>query len=111
MHALARTRTPVLRLRYEDLTEAPKTALRRVAAFAGLPAASLDLSFLGSDGTGNWADLDVSHTASGNPMRFTTGQIAILRDDSWRDAMSPRDRTVVSALTFPWLARYGYLQG
>jgi len=47
-------------------------------------------------------------TASGNPMRFTTGKVAIRRDDRWRTAMPPSHRRTVTALTLPLLARYGY---
>jgi hypothetical protein len=110
MHLLARTGTPILRLRYEDLASAPEAALRKIITFAGLPAARLGLGFLRSDSTGNWADFGASHTASGNPMRFTTGEIPIREDDSWRDGMPGRSRALVAALTFPWLARYGYLK-
>jgi hypothetical protein len=65
-----------------------------------------------ADRPGDWrADLGVAHTASGNPMRFTTGPVPIRLDDKWRSAMLPSNRRTVTALTFPLLQRYGYLRG
>lgn len=110
LHLLARKGIPTLRVRYEDLTKAPEDTLRRIAAFAELPADS-ELSFLTREGSGHAARLSVAHTASGNPMRFATGRIEIRRDDSWQEKMPARARAVVSAATLPGLARYGYLHG
>ena len=110
LQLLARGGTPVLRVRYEDLVDTPEQTLRRVATFAGVPAGSLGLSFLHTEGDSNYADLTKSHTASGNPMRFTTGKVAIRGDDRWRAAMPDKDRRTVTALTLPLLSRYGYLR-
>jgi hypothetical protein len=46
---------------------------------------------------------------SGNPLRFTVGELKIEPDTEWRDRMRPRDRRLATALTLPLLARYGYL--
>ena len=108
MQLLARTGTPTLRVRYEDLVTSPADTLARIAAFAGLPAGGRELSFLGTGGGGSWADLRAAHTASGNPMRFRTGRIAIRGDERWRAAMPSAQRRTVTALTFPLLAAYGY---
>jgi hypothetical protein len=43
-------------------------------------------------------------------MRFRTGQITIRQDERWRDAMPAGQQRAVTALTFPLLARYGYLR-
>jgi hypothetical protein len=110
LHALERRGTPTLRVRYEDVTADPAAMLRKIAAFAGLPADG-ELPFLSRDGRTYAAELGVTHTASGNPMRFSAGRIVIRRDDTWRDVMPRRDRRLVSALTLPSLARYGYLRG
>jgi sulfotransferase family protein len=103
---LAARGTPVLRIRYEDLVAAPAATLTRVAAFAGLAAGPRELSFL--DPGGEWAQLHAAHTASGNPMRFRTGRIDIRRDEKWRFDMPAGHRRLVTALTLPLLARYGY---
>jgi sulfotransferase family protein len=106
---LARRGTPVLRIRYEDLVQATEQTLRRAATFAGLPEGELSLSFLHSEGDEPYADLTRAHTASGNPMRFTTGRLPIRGDNRWRSAMPDTQRRVVTALTFPLLRSYGYL--
>jgi hypothetical protein len=105
---LARRGTPVLRVRYEDLVAATEQTLRRAATFAGLPAGELTLPFLHADGDEPYAELTTAHTASGNPMRFTTGRLLIRADERWRSAMPDEQRRVVTALTFPLLRRYGY---
>ena len=109
LQLLARRGTPVLRVRYEDLVGDPEQALRRVATFAGVPAGDLALPFLHAEGQERYAELTTSHTASGNPMRFTTGALAIKGDDRWRAAMPDRHRRTVTALTLPLLTQYGYL--
>ena len=105
---LARVGVPTLRVRYEDLTAAPAATVATVAEFAGLPGAGAPLGYLRDDAGARWADLSAAHTASGNPMRFATGTIAIEADDRWRTAMPTRQRRAVTALTLPLLARYGY---
>jgi len=111
LQLLAQLGTPTLRVRYEDFVRAPAATLARIAAFAGL-AGGPQFGFLDTDGPGRWwADLGVTHTASGNPMRFTTGRVPIRQDDIWQTAMQARNRRTVTTLTLPLLARYGYLGG
>jgi hypothetical protein len=107
MHLLAHVGTPVLLLRYEDVVRAPQAVLGEIASFAGLPDIATT-GFLGADETHHWADLSVSHTASGNPMRFSTGRIALREDERWRRAMPAAQYRAVTALTLPLLRRYGY---
>lgn len=106
---LAATGVPVLRVRYEDLVTAPHSVLHEIAAFAGLPTGGA-LGFLGCDDTSRWADLSVAHSVSGNRMRFTAGRVEIGKARTWPPALPLRRRLPVSALTIPWLARYGYLR-
>ena len=54
--------------------------------------------------------LSASHTVAGNPMRFRTGPTKLRRDDAWRQSLPRGRRVLVSALTGPLLARYGYLR-
>ena len=108
LQLLASEGVPTLRVRYEDLVTAPSQTLEAVADFAGITASGASLDFLGSDASERWADLGAAHTASGNPMRFATGKIAIRADDRWRTAMPAAQRRTVTALTLPLLARYGY---
>lgn len=107
-HLLARLGCPTMLLRYEDFTAEPAAAVRRLAEFARLPAQPA-YPFLGSDGASRWARLDGAHTASGNPMRFTTGKIPIRQDERWRAGLPGAQQHAVTALTFPLLARYGYV--
>jgi hypothetical protein len=116
-HLLARLGCPTVRMRYEDFTAEPETALRKLADFAGLPAAG-SYPFLSADGPAGraaddgptrWADLGHAHSVSGNPMRFSTGKIPIRGDERWRSAMPRTQLRAVTALTLPLLAGYGYV--
>jgi hypothetical protein len=100
---LGRLGTSTRLLRYEDFVAAPRPVLAELAGFAGLP--SDDGPFV-DDAT---VLLSPSHTVAGNPMRFRTGPIALRRDDAWRARLPRARRLLVSALTAPLLARYGYL--
>jgi hypothetical protein len=97
-HALALTRTPVARIRYEDVVAAPAAAMRRIAGPASEPAAFVD---------GTRVLLGVDHTVSGNPMRFARGAIELRPDERWRTSTG-RGRRIVTALTAPLLLVYGY---
>ena len=102
---LAATGVPVRREHYEDLVAEPAAVLARTRAFAGLPADPAALSFV----RGDVVSLQSSHTVSGNPLRFTNGEVTLRSDDAWREALPARDRRLVSALTAPLRLRYGYL--
>ena len=109
LQLLSQLGTPTLRVRYEDFVQDPAATLSEIAAFAGLPGGP-DFRFLGTDGPGRWwAELAATHTASGNPMRFTTGRVPIRYDSAWQSAMLAGNRRTVTALTLPLLMRYGYL--
>lgn len=95
---------PVTRLRYERFVADPAHGVRALAAFAGLDASTLDLGFLLPDSV----RLDPSHSAAGNPMRFTVGTVPLRRDDAWRHELAPRHRRLVATLCAPLLAAYGY---
>lgn len=105
---LARSQTPVLRVRYEDLVSDVKPTLRRISDFAGLTVTEDELGFVGGGEREQWAELRQAHTAAGNPMRFKTGKITISKDDRWQTAMPGGQRRAVTALTLPLLSRYGY---
>jgi hypothetical protein len=111
LQLLARGQTPVLRMRYEDLVSAVRPALRNIAGFAGLAADEPGLAFIGGSGQAQWAEFRPTHTAAGNPMRFTTGKIAITPDDRWQTAMPESARRAVTVLTLPLLSHYGYIRG
>ena len=97
-------RTPTLLVRYEDVVADPRAALRAVAAHGGLAADDEATSFV----DGSNVTLSTTHTVAGNPMRFTTGTIAIRRDDAWRTALPARSRRTILAITAPLRLRFGY---
>jgi hypothetical protein len=91
-----------LRLRYEDFVRDPQPAVRRIAAMTGEAPALLP--FTGPV----TVRLAATHSVSGNPNRFGTGEIDLRADEEWRRAMRTGDRALVTALTWPLLLRYGY---
>jgi hypothetical protein len=99
---LRRRGVPVHRVRYEELLADPAATLRQVAAFAGVDPGDLD--FLSRDSV----RLGTCHSVAGNPMRFSTGDLPLRRDDSWREDLPSCQRRLVGALTAPLLSAYGY---
>lgn len=93
---------PTMLLRYEDWADDPVATYRRTLTFAGLESRAND--HIDHD----WVDLPTTHTCSGNPMRFRTGRVRIRRDESWMSALPRRIHALVTALTAPMLAIYGY---
>lgn len=87
-------------MRYEDLVADPVAQLRKLGERLGEPVPAA----LRKDGIA----LSLGHTVAGNPSRFATGDIAIQADDEWVHSMPGGDRLVVTALTLPWLQRFGY---
>lgn len=91
-------------VRYEDLASNPREALSRI--LAGLGEGDLSLQFL----KGFEANLDTNHTVAGNPLRFTSGKVRIQLDSEWREKMGGYRKLLVTALTWPFLLKYGYLK-
>ena len=94
------------RVRYEDFVADPGGASARLLAFAG-HRAQVAIG-AGEEGGPPTVDLGTDHTVAGNPLRFRTGPVRVLRDDEWRERLPARDRRVVDALTWPLRAAYGY---
>jgi hypothetical protein len=101
LELLADRGVSVTRMRYEDLLDTPRTAFAHLLTRLEL-APRLD--FL----AGRQARLGTAHTASGNPMRFTVGEITLTPDNVWRHDMPGTHRTLVTALTWPLMLQYGY---
>ena len=91
-----------LRLRYEDFVADPRESFKEILTLIDEHDAVPPLA------SEREVKLGVSHTVSGNPNRFETGAVELRHDREWREKMEPRDRTLVTALTFPLLKRYGY---
>lgn len=101
--ALRRLGVPVMTVRYEDVLEEPEATVAAILEFAGAsdtaPVPGL---------TPDRVVLEPGHTVAGNPMRFTHGEVPLRRDDRWREEMNPRERRLVSRLTWVARRRYGY---
>jgi hypothetical protein len=97
-----RRRGRYLRLRYEDFMRDPPSAVRRIAGLAGEAPAALPFTGPAT------VRLTATHSVSGNPNRFGTGQVELRADDEWRRTMRAGDRAMVTTLTWPLLLRYRY---
>lgn len=89
------------RLRYEDFMANPAQALGRVVTATGIWA---PLPFTAE----RTVTLAETHSVSGNPGRFRLGEVTLRLDDEWRHEMRPKDRAVVTALTWPLLVQHRY---
>ena len=94
-----------LRVRYEDFTEDPQETIRVIASLVGERPTTLPFS---ADGT---VSIEPTHSVAGNQMRFSTGTIAIRRDDAWLTQSSSSDRRTIERLSWPLRRRYGYGAG
>lgn len=92
-----------LRLRYEDFVRWPAASVGRILEFVGEAARVIPFA------SAHAIDLRPTHTVSGNPVRLRSGRVELVEDDEWRSRLCWRDHALVTALTFPLLARYGYL--
>ncbi|MDH4116426.1 MAG: sulfotransferase [Acidimicrobiia bacterium] len=90
-----------LRVRYEDLMADPVGSVDRIRALAGLDQPHPTL-------TSTSVELQPSHTVSGNPARFSTGEVALRSDDAWRRDQNGGDRLITDLLTLPLARSYGY---
>ena len=96
--------TPSARLRYEDFVADPVRTLVAATAVLGVPLSAVDLPTV-EEGR---VVLGSSHGLAGNPTRFRSGALELLRDDAWTTEMPWTERAVVTALTLPLLRVYGY---
>lgn len=90
------------RMRYEDLVTDPDASLAAITAWTLVDEAS-------SVAAGADDIKPFPHDISGNPLRFATTPLVVREDIEWRHAMGRRDRRIVTLVTAPLLARYGYL--
>lgn len=96
------SRSRSMLLRYEDFVNRPREAISAIVDF--LDEQSASLPFL----DGRTVVLNPNHTVSGNPDRFIRGPVELRTDDRWLRHMRHRDSLLTTALTFPFLLRYGY---
>ncbi len=105
-HLLRLVGTPTTLTRYERLVHDPRGTLGEILAEEPVSAADLELAFI----QGSTVSLGVDHSVAGNPMRLQQGSFDLRVDSEWRTSMRTRDRRVTTLVTWPLLARYGYLR-
>lgn len=89
-------------IRYEDFAARPRETVGAILEWAG--EAGAEPGFVDE----RTVRLEPAHTVSGNPGRFDTGEVEIRVDQRWRTGLPGSERWAVTALAWPWLARYGY---
>lgn len=90
-------------MRYEDLVADPQRSLGRAVGHAGVDAGG-GLDFV----EGREMTLRRNHNVDGNPIRFVEGPLTVRPDEEWLERLGRGDRALVTALTAPGLAQYGY---
>ena len=90
-----------MRVKYEDFVQNPKGCVESVLRHVG--DAGKDLSYIADDGVA----LRTNHCVYGNPDLFKSGKIKLKLDERWK-AMTRSDKVVTTALTWPFMKRYGY---
>ena len=101
---LPRTANRCMTIRYEDFVNHPKESVAGILNLLGEEGANLP--FL-EDHT---VELKVNHSVFGNPVRFQTGPVHLRLDEQWKKKMKGMHKTTVTAVTWPLLLRYQYLQ-
>ncbi|HZM00226.1 MAG TPA: sulfotransferase [Planctomycetota bacterium] len=91
-----------LRLRYESLVAHPRESLQRILDLLQEPA---PLDFVNGSRVAIRAP---NHSVFGNLVRFRSGDVELQPDENWRRDMHPAHKLAVTALTLPWLGKYGY---
>jgi hypothetical protein len=97
---------PQSRIRYEDMVRDPRGVVRQGLESVGVAVLADSLAHIGAGSL----RMSETHTVAGNPMRFQTGVVEVRSDDEWQQRMPAGRRRVVTAMTWPLLARYGYLR-
>lgn len=107
IHLLGRVASPELVVNYEWVVGSPKGEIRRIMDHVEEPLDDADLDFIGP----GEVRLQANHTVAGSLMRLKQGLLEVRVDDEWTRSLERRDRQVVTALTWPFLRRYGYVGG
>lgn len=90
-----------LRIHYEDFIDRPVQTVKQILELINEPNA--ELPFISEDKV----QLGKNHGICGNPDRFQNGVIQLKLDKRWIE-MNRIDQIIVSVITWPLLAKYGY---
>lgn len=107
MSSLVRLGLPegsVLRVRYEDLFQSPRTELKRIGEWMGLEFSQTVLALEGHQ------QIPVPFLLDGNRIR-TKSTIQMGLDDEWRRRLPPAYRALALGMTAPFSLAYGYFSG
>ena len=96
------SRRKPLRIRYKDLAARPYDIASTIVKFAGENCAKLPFE------DEHIVNLRALHTVAGNPNRFITGRVEIRNDEKWPSELGTGSKLLVTAMTWPFLLRYGY---
>ncbi len=90
-------------IRYEDFIRQPRQKTEEIIKLCQENVTNLPFV------TEHEVLLHSNHNVSGNPSRFRTGRVQLKIDNEWETKLKPRDKAVISTLSFPFLKRYGYI--
>ncbi len=93
-----------LLMRYEDFVENPISSIKKIFKLVDLDEDTHKVFISPHTYTTN----RIEHTVSGNPIRFSNGEVRIQRDDQWKKNMKWFHKIGVTFLSFPYLLKYGY---
>jgi hypothetical protein len=91
-------------IRYEDFIAQPRCTFQTILTHADEPDATLPL--IGDE----VLHIRNHHIIAGNANRFQTGHVKLSLDSEWQHRLGWLDTLVTTAITFPLLRKYGYLQ-
>ena len=89
-------------LRYEDFVAEPAASVAAILKMMGEDASANPVH-------GRHVKLSSNHSVFGNPDRFHRGEVEITPDVRWETAMPRRQSLAVTALTYLFMRRYGYV--
>lgn len=90
------------RVRYEEFIQAPQLVLERLGAEIGVPGTNLPFV------NPTTLQLDANHAVAGSPSRAKIGAVEVIPDNEWKANVSRREQLTVTAVSSPFLHRYGY---
>ena len=98
------TDMPIHRIHYEGFVDDPPGVLKSALARL-VDLNQVDFDFIGP----GWIRLGVGHSVDGNPIRTKVGAIPIEPNQGRNTALTVRQRTMVTLLSYPLLRYYGYV--
>ncbi len=91
-----------LRLRFEDLTRAPRETVARLLGLLGAEPAPEVFA------TADTVELGENHILTGNSVRYQRGPVTVAPAEKWRAEMPRHAQLLATLLTLPLLAFYRY---